>query len=370
MHWPFCRRICPYCDFTVAKARDVDAESWIRALTEDLRLMAERYEIRPLRSIYFGGGTPSLIPERVAAEVIAAAVDLFGLEEGAEITIEANPDDQHRFDTLRSLGFGRLSLGVQSLDDQELEFLGRNHDASSAYLAIDRALMTFDRVSLDFIYALPGQSLNAWEARLSEICALGATHLSLYQLTIEPETAFGHAKARGHLVPMPDDRAADFYEITQDLSFGIGLPAYEVSNHAVPGDEARHNALYWDDADWIGIGPGAAGRFGDRLGRFATDAAKRSVGYPAVSAETRIEVTSLTEHDHLLEVLGGGLRPVTGLHTDRLGPSAAAVLEGAEGLADQGLLTIDGKTIAISDKGRLLTDYIAARLASSFSDVP
>ncbi|MEM6913493.1 MAG: radical SAM family heme chaperone HemW [Pseudomonadota bacterium] len=368
MHWPFCRRICPYCDFTVAKAREVDAGVWSQALTDDLRAMADRYEPRPLRSIYFGGGTPSLIPEAVAADVIAVAIELFGLEEGAELTIEANPDDEDRFDRLKALGFGRLSLGVQSLDDHELRFLGRNHDAFTARAAIDRAVAVFDRVSLDFIYALPQQSLSQWEERLSEICDLGATHLSLYQLTIEPETAFGRAEARGALTPLPEDPAADFYDLTQQVTKGRGLPAYEISSHAAPGDEAVHNALYWDEADWIGVGPGAAGRFGDRAHRFATDAAKRSVAYPSLSQKARIEVTNLSEHDHLLEVLGGGLRPVAGFDTRRLGPSAAGVLHEAQELAEHGLLTIEGGTITVLAKGRLLTDYIAARLASGLSD--
>lgn len=368
VHWPFCRRLCPYCDFTIAKARDVDEVAWARAFTDDIRRMADIFERRPLRSVYFGGGTPSLIPASVAEAVLSEASRMFGFEEGAEFTVEANPDDAERFSTLRSLGFERLSLGVQSLDDRELQFLGRNHDADVAYHAIEAALGQFNRVSLDFIYALPDQSSADWRARLEEICALGATHLSLYQLTVEPETAFGRAASRGTLIPMPDDHAADLYELTQEVTEEAGLPAYEISNHARSGDEARHNALYWDDADWIGIGPGAAGRGGGSSDRFATDAAKRPVDYPALASQQRITVSPLTEHEHVLEVLGGGLRPIVGLDVKRIGSARDAVTKEALVLADQGLVTIGHDRIIVTKQGRLLTDYIASRLASSLPD--
>ncbi len=368
IHWPFCRRLCPYCDFTIAKVRNVDELAWARALTDDIKRMADVFETRPLRSVYFGGGTPSLIPEAVAEAVLSEASRAFGFEESAEFTVEANPDDAERFLTLRSLGFERLSLGVQSLDDRELQFLGRNHDAAAAHHAIEAALAWFDRVSLDFIYALPEQSSAEWRVRLEEICGLGATHLSLYQLTVEPETAFGRAASRGTLVPMPDDHAADLYELTQEVTEGVGLPAYEVSNHARPGDEAQHNALYWDEADWIGIGPGAAGRGGCAEDRFATDAAQRPVEYPALAPQQRITVSPMTEHDHLLEVLGGGLRPTAGLDVRRLGPAWDAAAKEARNLADHGLVTIDKDRIVVTKKGRLLTDYIASRLASSLPD--
>ncbi|MEO1658208.1 MAG: radical SAM family heme chaperone HemW [Pseudomonadota bacterium] len=365
VHWPFCRRLCPYCDFTIAKARDVDVAAWTRAFTEDLKRMADLYEPRPLRSVYFGGGTPSLVPEPVAAAVLETAEALFGFEDDAEFTVEANPDDWERFELLKALGFERLSLGIQSLDDEELRFLGRNHDAAAARHATEQALLVFSQVSLDFIYALPEQSLQGWERRLREICALGASHLSLYQLTVEPETAFGRAAKRGTLVPMPDDNAADFYELTQTVTADAGLPAYEISNHANPGHEAKHNALYWDDADWMGIGPGAAGRVGDGAQRLATEAVKRSVDYPSVPTNERIVVTELSEHDHLLEVLGGGLRPVAGLDMSRLGSAARSIMEEAQDLASQAVVTIARDRIIVSEKGRLLTDYVAARLASA-----
>ncbi|MEM6746998.1 MAG: radical SAM family heme chaperone HemW [Pseudomonadota bacterium] len=368
VHWPFCQRLCPYCDFTIAKAREVDAAAWARALTDDLRRMAALYEPRRLASVYFGGGTPSLMPRSVAAAVIDEAEALFGFEEDAEFTIEANPDDSKRFGVLKTLGFQRLSLGVQSLDDDELRFLGRNHDADAAQRAVDEALMLFPRVSLDFIYALPEQAAGDWEERLRVICGLGATHFSLYQLTVEPQTAFGRAAKRGTLVPMPDDNAADLYEVTQSVTEAAGFPAYETSSHAVPGHEARHNALYWDDADWVGIGPGAAGRWGPAGARFAAEGEKQPVTYPNLPAADRISVSTLTEHDHWLEVLGGGLRPTSGLKLSRLGVAADAVLDAAWGLACDGLVTADEERLVVTARGRLLTDYIAARLASALPE--
>lgn len=367
LHWPYCARICPYCDFTVARNRAVDEGAWTAALTEDLKRFADMTERRPLASVYFGGGTPSLIPPRIAEAVLGEAERLFGFGEGCELTIEANPDDRLSFRSLSALGFGRLSLGVQSLDDAELAFLGRNHDAQEGRLAISEALAVFGEVSLDFIYALPGQDLAAWRRRLVEIVGLGAAHLSLYQLTIEPDTAFGRAAGRGALVPMPDDRAADFYEATDDAAAAAGFPAYEVSNHARPGHEAVHNALYWQSAEWIGLGPGAHGRLGSGSRRIATEGDRRIADYPHKAFAERQQVLPLSLLEHRLEVLAGGLRPVAGLDLARLGSDAGAVRLAARPLIEDGLMRLEAGRLGATPRGRLVLDQLASLLASSVS---
>lgn len=368
VHWPFCSRICPYCDFTVAKSRAVDEALWIDALTEDLTFLADLTETRPLVSVYFGGGTPSLIPPKVAEAVLAKAEALFGVQDGAERTIEANPDDRGRFETLRSLGFDRLSLGVQSFSDEELRFLGRNHGAVDSRQAIEEALRHFCLVSLDFIYALPDQSLDAWRNRLLDITSQGADHLSLYQLTIEPETAFGRAAHRGSLVPMPDERAADFYDLTQDVTSAAGYPAYEVSNHARAGARAVHNTLYWQDAEWLAIGPGAHGRIGSAGKRLATTGASAAVRYPALPLSQRLAIQELSEVEQALETLASGVRPVEGLELSRLGASATAVAKRAEPLVNEGLITVSEGRLAATHHGRLLLDQLTAFLADAIDD--
>ncbi|NNU16114.1 radical SAM family heme chaperone HemW [Parvularcula sp. ZS-1/3] len=367
VHWPFCARICPYCDFTIAKNRAVDEAAWTEVLLDDLRFYAELTEKRALRSIYFGGGTPSLIPPSVAEAVLSEAERLFGREETCELTVEANPDDASRFEMLAGLGFHRLSLGIQSFDDAELKFFGRNHDASEARSALDEALRVFSDVSFDLIYALPDQELGAWRDALAAACDLGADHLSLYQLTIEEGTAFGRAAEKGRLIPMPDDRAADFYEVTQEVTEAAGMPAYEVSNHAKPGSEARHNSLYWQDAEWIGIGPGAHGRLGGEAKWVATRGAAVPVRYPSLPQAERLVVEELSLSDVRLEALAGGLRPVAGLDLSRLGDDAPGVLECAGPLVEAGLLTEQDGRLRASPSGRLVLDQLTALLAEGLA---
>lgn len=367
VHWPYCAKICPYCDFTVARHRDVDAQVWASALCEDLEYLAGRAEDRPLVSVYFGGGTPSLMPFDVARAVLDKADSLFGINAGAETTFEANPGDEGRYADFRALGFNRLSLGVQSFDDHELRYLGRNHDGAQARVAVDAALAAFERVSLDFIYALPDQSMPVWEQRLAEVLRSGAGHLSLYQLTIEPTTAFGKAAARGELSPLPDDNAADMYDITQQVCTDAGFPAYEVSNHARPGEKAVHNGLYWDDADWLAIGPGAHGRLGPAKARLATEGASTVSLYPSLPVTERVTVGALLPEQHYLEVLASGLRPTAGLDLARLAVHASAVLRAAEPWIHDGLLVHRGGRLAATAAGRLVLDHLAAALAVSVS---
>ncbi|MEM9839856.1 MAG: radical SAM family heme chaperone HemW [Pseudomonadota bacterium] len=363
IHWPFCAKICPYCDFAVAKAREVDPELWLKTFRADLDLLAPLVEKRPLVSIYLGGGTPSLIPMSVARGILSYADDLFGIQPGAEITFEANPTDAARFTEFASAGFNRLSLGVQSFHDDELQFLGRNHDSGLARTAVEQAARTFDRVSLDFIYALPDQSLTRWRDTLNAAFSTGAGHLSLYQLTIEPDTAFGKRAARGVLKPMHDDRCADFYDATQEWTANRGFPAYEVSNHAAPGQEAVHNALYWADADWLAIGPGAHGRLGPPSNRLATEGSRRVTGYPQLDGDQRLAVSKLSLLEHRLEVLGSGLRPTAGLDLARLGDDLERVVAAAAPFIEQGLVEVDDRKLVVRPKGRLLIDYLAAELS-------
>ncbi len=368
VHWPFCARICPYCDFTVAKNRVVDEEAWIRVLTEDLERFAEFTTVRPLTSIYFGGGTPSLIPLGVAEAVLAKAEAVFGFDPDMERTVEANPDDIERFEGLAGVGFNRLSLGVQSFDDDELRFLGRNHSATQARLATEAAQRQFDRVSFDFIYALPDQTIQVWKQRLDDIVATGAKHLSLYQLTIEPETAFGRAAERGTLVPMPDDRAADFYQVTQEVLEDAGLPAYEVSNHAAPGDEAVHNSLYWADAEWVGIGPGAHGRLEKDGVRVATCGSQAPSKYPDLGFAARQTCEQLSTEDCLLEALASGLRPVAGLELNRLGNFSDRVAKRADPLITEGFMHHEAGRLAATASGRLVLDQLTAFLSEAFDE--
>ena len=264
IHWPFCLAKCPYCDFNSHVRANVDEGLWERALLADLRREAELAGGKALESVFFGGGTPSLMPPRLVASLIDAAAGLFGLAGDAEITLEANPSsvEASRFAALAQAGINRVSLGLQAFDDKALQFLGRLHNAAEGRAALDIAQRHFGRVSFDAIYALPGQTLAAWKGELEQALSLGTGHLSLYQLTIEPGTRFATMVRDGDFVPLGDEAAADMFDLTREFTAAAGLPAYEVSNHARPGEESRHNLAYWRYQDYIGIGPGAHGRRG------------------------------------------------------------------------------------------------------------
>jgi len=262
VHWPFCQSKCPYCDFNSHVRATIDEGRWRAALLAELEHFANKTPGRRLDTLFFGGGTPSLMAPATVAAVIDAAARHWTMAGDVEITLEANPGsvDAGRFTGYRAAGINRLSLGVQSLDDAALRFLGRRHDAAEALGAIALTQATFPRLSFDLIYALPGQTCLDWRRELTQALKLAGEHLSLYQLTIESETAFGAAFRRGELVPMGEDAAAELFELTQELTETAGLPAYEISNHARPGAESRHNLIYWRYGDYAGIGPGAHGR--------------------------------------------------------------------------------------------------------------
>ena len=262
IHWPFCLAKCPYCDFNSHVRERVDAGAWREALLADMRHEAALAAGEPLESIFFGGGTPSLMPPAVVGALLEEAAKLWGFAPEIEIALEANPSsvEASKFADLAAAGVNRVSLGLQALDDETLRFLGRLHDAREGLAALDAAQAVFERVSFDLIYARPGQHPEQWEAELRTALGFGTGHLSLYQLTIEPGTRFATDVRQRAFRPLADDPAADLFALTRELTDAAGLPAYEVSNHARSGEESRHNLAYWRYRDYAGIGPGAHGR--------------------------------------------------------------------------------------------------------------
>lgn len=275
VHWPFCAAKCPYCDFNShVRHQAVDQERFARAFVREIDTTARLTPGRTVTSVFLGGGTPSLMRPETVGTVLDAIARHWTLSPDAEITMEANPSsvEAARFRGYRAAGVNRVSLGVQALDDGELKALGRLHDVAQALEAIEIARATFPRLSFDLIYARPGQTVRAWEDELARAIGLTADHLSLYQLTIEPDTPYAALHAAGRLRTPDDDLAADLYAATQAVTASAGLPAYEISNHAAPGAESRHNLLYWRYGEYVGIGPGAHGRIAQRggLGRLGT----------------------------------------------------------------------------------------------------
>ncbi len=263
VHWPFCAAKCPYCDFNSHVRQGVDHGRWAEALCRELAGYAEETAGMEVESVFFGGGTPSLMAPDTVADVLETVASHWRLRPEAEITLEANPTsvEAGRFAGFAAAGVNRVSVGVQALRDDDLRRLGRLHSVGEARQAIDIARKYFDRVSADLIYARQDQSVDDWQAELREALDWGLDHLSLYQLTIEPETRFGELHARGKLRGLPDgELGADLYELTQEMTEAAGMPAYEVSNHARQGAEGRHNLIYWRGGAYLGVGPGAHGR--------------------------------------------------------------------------------------------------------------
>lgn len=323
VHWPFCRAKCPYCDFNSHVRAEVDQDRWRRALLVELDHFAAEVGRRRLTSIFFGGGTPSLMPADTTAAVIDRALEHFVADPALEITLEANPTsvEAGRFADYRAAGVNRVSIGVQALDDRALIALGREHDTAEAVAAIELAARVFSRWSFDLIYARPGQTVAAWRAELGRVLALAGEHLSLYQLTIEPGTVF-HARQRAGLLVVPhDDRQAALFELTLELTDAAGFSAYEVSNHARPGGECRHNLTYWRYEPYIGIGPGAFGRLPAGRGRVGA-ATLRAPEAWLQAVERRghgeLEREVLTPGDLVIEALITGLRLTEGVPEARL----------------------------------------------------
>ncbi|MBL8544509.1 MAG: coproporphyrinogen III oxidase [Hyphomonadaceae bacterium] len=370
VHWPYCAAICPYCDFNVYRSRGEDRGALIDAIAADLAAHAARFGKREAVSLFFGGGTPSLLRGAELARLIEAADRAFGLGSDCEITLEANPEDLALFAEHAAAGVNRFSVGVQALDDAALKALGRWHDAACAVEAVEAAAATGKRVSLDLIYAREGQSLPAWRAELQQALALPTEHVSLYQLTIEPDTAFARRVARGELKPPDNETAARFYEATQELCDAAGFPAYEISNHArSDAARSRHNALYWRSQDWVGVGPGAHGRITQGGARIALEAARRPAEYVAAVTQRGIGAASeeaLSGEAIADEMLIMGLRIGEGV--DR------AAFERLRGrpiqqraldlLLGEGLIALADGRIRVTPRGRVLTNAIAAELAA------
>ena len=361
VHWPFCVSKCPYCDFNSHVRAQVDQEQWRDALLADLAYEAAQTPGRRLTSIFFGGGTPSLMPPATVAALIEAAGRHWGFAEGIEITLEANPSsvEAARFADLARAGVNRVSLGLQSLDDEALHFLGRAHDVQEGLMALGTAQSVFARVSFDLIYALPGQSADAWAAELERALGFGTGHLSLYQLTIEPGTRFAALAAKGELVPADPDESATLYELTQALTGAAGLPAYEISNHARRGEESRHNLAYWRYGTFAGVGPGAHGR---RNG-LATQRHRKPENW--LNALDRnghgiVEETQIPPAEQRVEALLMGLRLAEGIDYAPEGLDLAAV----DRLALQGLLERTPERLRVTSRGMLLLDGILAEIVS------
>jgi len=370
VHWPFCLSKCPYCDFNSHVRASIDEQAYGAALVRELDIIASRMDAAPrLDSIFFGGGTPSLMPGSCVQSVIDHAEKRFGFLPGIEITLEANPTsvDAGRFHAYRAAGVNRVSLGVQALNDSDLRALGRLHSVDEAMRAVELARSVFDRVSFDLIYARPGQSLASWEAELEQALAVGCSHYSLYQLTYEEGTPFHAALARGLMKELDPDLASAMFELTQQRMEVAGLPAYEISNHARPGDESRHNLLYWRYGDYVGIGPGAHGRISISGQRTATETERNPERWLGrVSAEgqgvTKWELVSL--EDQFSEALLMGLRLRDGIELPWLERRCGRTLprDRIGALAARDLLVFDGQTLATTKSGRLVLNAILKAL--------
>jgi len=359
VHWPFCVSKCPYCDFNSHVRESVDQDRWRAALLTDLAHEANVGPRRPLTSIFFGGGTPSLMPPDTVAAIIGAAERHWGFAQDIEITLEANPSsvEAARFAGLAAAGVNRVSLGLQALDDDALRFLGRAHDVAEGLGALDTAQKAFDRVSFDLIYALPGQSQAGWEKTLTRALGFGTNHLSLYQLTIEPGTRFAAMAARGELVPTDPDHGADLFEATRAITAAAGLPAYEISNHARPGQESRHNLTYWRYGDYLGVGPGAHGR---RTGIATARAKKPENWLTRIDRDAQgIELEETLSFDtQQREALVMGLRLDEGLPRSRTDP--AVDQRAVERLSVMGLVEQTQERLRVTPSGMLLLDAILA----------
>jgi oxygen-independent coproporphyrinogen-3 oxidase len=367
VHWPYCARICPYCDFNVALDRHAgEAEALFEAILEDLRAQAGTAGPHRLVSIFLGGGTPSLMRPEWAAGIVQAAKSAWPATSDLEVTLEANPTDAEaaRFEAFAEAGVNRLSLGVQALDDGALKFLGRNHSAAEAVRAARLAAHVFPRLSLDLIYARPGQTAAGWAEELKAAVALGPEHLSPYQLTIEAGTAFDRAVRRGAFAPADPELAARLYETTQTVLEAEGLQAYEVSNHA-RGETARsrHNLLYWRGQDYLGVGPGAHGRLTRGGVRTATEADRSIFGYVARVRETGTGLSlaeSLSQPEAAEERLLMGLRTVEGVRLAELAPLALSKLSD---LAEAGFIRIADGRLHATARGRPVLDRVIQELA-------
>lgn len=378
IHWPFCLRKCPYCDFNSHVRATVDHDHWQRAMLSDMQHEAALAGGETLTSIFFGGGTPSLMPPALVASLLDQAEKLWGFAPDIEITLEANPSsvEAGNFAELASAGVNRVSLGLQSLDDAALQFLGRLHSVEESLKALEVAQNAFERVSADLIYALPDQSADQWRAQLETALGFGTDHLSLYQLTIEPGTRFATDVRTGQFAPLEDDPAADLFALTRQITADAGMPAYEISNHARTGQESRHNLTYWRYQDYCGIGPGAhgrrsGGRTGGRRGGTATLRYKKPenwLGAVAGTGNGLSEERALSAEEAASEALLMGLRLTEGIclpdMATRFGMAPDALVDKArvEAMVHYGLMWQSGQRIGASTRGMVVLDAILGEI--------
>jgi oxygen-independent coproporphyrinogen-3 oxidase len=373
IHWPFCKSKCPYCDFNSHVRDGIAQQRWRQALLAELDHAAAETAGRRVTSIFFGGGTPSLMEPATVAALIDRAAARWSMEENVEVTLEANPTsvESGTFGPLRQAGVNRLSLGVQALDDRALRFLGRGHDAAEALAAVALARRHFARYSFDLIYARPEQTLAQWRAELARAVELAGDHLSVYQLTIEPGTAFATAHARGDWALPEDDRAGDLFEATQDALAAAGLAAYEISNHARPGGECRHNLTYWRYGDYVGIGPGAHGRVTRGPDKLATRRHRAPETWLAAverHGHGLQERIALSAAERAEEMLMMGLRLAEGVARARFRAETGAEIEASldssrvADLVAGGFLVQDDQGLRATAAGRQRLNAVLARL--------
>lgn len=372
IHWPFCLAKCPYCDFNNHVRDAVDHAAWQTALLTEMRDEHSIAGGEALDSIFFGGGTPSLMPPTLVERLLVEAQALWGFAEGIEITLEGNPSsiEAANYAALAAAGINRVSLGLQSLDDAALRFLGRLHNVDEGLKALDVAQQNFQRVSFDLIYALPGQTVEQWQAELARALSFGTGHLSLYQLTIEPGTKFATMVRQHDFTPLEEDASADLFALTRSMTAAAGLPAYEISNHARLGEESRHNLTYWRYHDYAGIGPGAHGR----RGGMATVRHKKPENWLAAVSDKGnglSEERTLTANEQASEALLMGLRLREGVDlsdlAQRFGFAPAELVHGAKAVfyTGKGLVWQRGGRIGVTDAGMPLLDGLLGELVSA-----
>ncbi len=370
VHWPFCAAKCPYCDFNSHVRTAIDEDGWVDGILAELDWVAEKQTHRPVvETIFFGGGTPSLMSGKSAGRILQKIAALWPMTNDAEITLEANPAsaDAARFADYRAAGVNRVSLGVQALNDADLKKLGRLHDVAEAKAALKMALALFGRVSLDLIYARPDQSDADWRRELREALSFGTEHLSLYQLTIEPETPYALLHKNGSLQIPDDDIAAGLYETTQELTSAAGVPAYEISNHARPGAESRHNLIYWRYGDYAGVGPGAHGRLnlgGQRTATAAIKLPERWRDTVGKSGHGFAERTTISNEEAAREHLLMNLRLAEGIDLAAYEQRWSARPHAAKiaAMQEQGFVTLENDRLMATPSGRLLLNRVIEKL--------
>jgi len=366
IHWPFCAAKCPYCDFNSHVRKSVDQSRWLSAIRLELKNNAIRTKGRTVNTIFFGGGTPSLMEPETVAGIIKEIAKLWVLALDIEISLEANPTsvEARKFSDFRKAGINRISMGIQSLRNDDLKALGRMHSVNEARKAFDIAKDNFERVSFDLIYARQGQSKFDWEIELKEASSMAVDHLSLYQLTIEDGTRFGDLYERGNLKGMPNDSlAADMYDITQEVTLQNDMPAYEISNHAIEGAESRHNLIYWRYGDYIGVGPGAHGRISENGNKIATTTIENPENWlrgVELNGTSTIDDEVINHIDQASEYLMMSLRLIEGVDMERYKKISGVALDNKliDKNIENGLITVINNNLIATQRGRIILNTL------------